>query len=196
MLNIFGEQKYNKNRLNTAKRFFLKNYYDILGLQKNSTKLEIKKAYRILAFKFHPDKNPSVIENEQFKQINEAYSILSDEFKRRNYDLNYEYISDSLNSKKPRDEAYYNKYQRGRNANYRKPNYPPRKKVSHRKEFRKLEYFMFYVLLSFGAIGFINSCSDLYYFGIEKSNGINGLFFSIIFSGLLIIVWKVKKNEE
>jgi curved DNA-binding protein CbpA len=174
----------------------LKNYYDILGLEKNSSQIEIKKAYRILAFKFHPDKNPSELENEQFKQINEAYSVLGDEYKRRNYDLNFNYLNDSLSRKKPRDQAYYNKYQRGRNTNYKKQNFQPKKKVSHRKEFKKLEYFMFYVLLSFGVIGFINSCSDLYYIGMEKSNGINGLFFSITFSVLLILVWRVKQNEE
>lgn len=174
----------------------MKNYYDILGLKKNSTQLEIKKAYRVLAFKFHPDKNSSAIESEKFKQINEAYSVLGDEYKRRNYDLNYGYVSASLNNKKPRDQAYYNKYQRGRNTTHKKQNVRAQKKVSHRKEFRKLEYFMFYVLLSFGILGFINSCLDLYYIGIEKSNGINGLFFSIIFSVLLVLVWKVKKNEE
>ena len=174
----------------------MKNYYSILGLSKNSTQLEIKKAYRILAFKFHPDKNPSELENEQFKQINEAYSILGNEFKRRNYDLNWGYLNDSIGSRKPRDESYYNKYQRGRNVQHKKSNYRRKKKVSHRKEFKKLEYFMFYVLLSFGVLGFINSCKDLYYFGVEKSNGINGLFFSITFSVLLVLVWRVKKDEE
>jgi len=63
------------------------NYYDILGVQKDATTAEIKKAYRKLAMKWHPDKNPDNTEAEQkFKDISEAAAILTDEDKRRNYD--------------------------------------------------------------------------------------------------------------
>jgi molecular chaperone DnaJ len=64
-----------------------KNYYDILGVSKNSSQDEIKKAYRKLAVQFHPDKNPDNREaEEKFKEANEAYEVLSDEVKRKNYD--------------------------------------------------------------------------------------------------------------
>ena len=64
------------------------NYYEILGLDKNATQDDIKKAYRKLAIKYHPDKNLDNPEAEEnFKIINEAYSILSDDSKRRIYDL-------------------------------------------------------------------------------------------------------------
>jgi DnaJ-class molecular chaperone len=62
----------------------LENYYEILGVSKDSTKAEIKKAYRKLATKYHPDKNPNGA--EQFKKIAEAYSILGDDIKRAKYD--------------------------------------------------------------------------------------------------------------
>ena len=66
----------------------MSNYYEILGVSKNATADEIKKAYRTLAFKYHPDRNPGNAEaEEKFKQISAAYDVLGDEAKRRNYDL-------------------------------------------------------------------------------------------------------------
>jgi curved DNA-binding protein len=59
-------------------------YYGILGINKNATKEEIKNAYRILAKKYHPDKNQNDI--DKFKKINEAYKILSDLNKKKDYD--------------------------------------------------------------------------------------------------------------
>ncbi len=60
-----------------------KNYYKILGVEKNATPEAIKKAYRELAHKYHPDKGGDA---ERFKEINEAYQILSDKDKRAQYD--------------------------------------------------------------------------------------------------------------
>ena len=59
-------------------------YYEILGVKKDASKDEIKKAYWRLAQKYHPDKSGG--EAEKFKKINEAYQILSDEEKRAQYD--------------------------------------------------------------------------------------------------------------
>ena len=64
-----------------------KNYYDILGVSKNASDDEIKKAYRVLAKKYHPDLNPGNAEAaEKLKEVNQAYSVLSDKTKRQNYD--------------------------------------------------------------------------------------------------------------
>lgn len=63
-----------------------KDFYKTLGIEKNASAEEIKKAYRKLAVKFHPDKNKSKDAEEKFKEISEAYDVLSNPQKRQNYD--------------------------------------------------------------------------------------------------------------
>jgi molecular chaperone DnaJ len=63
-----------------------RDYYEVLGVSKNATEAELKKAYRKLAMKHHPDKAGGPDDEAKFKEINEAYSILSDSTKRKNYD--------------------------------------------------------------------------------------------------------------
>ena len=64
-----------------------RDYYEVLGVQKGASDDEIKKAFRKLAVKYHPDKNPGDKEAEaKFKEANEAYSVLSDKTKRARYD--------------------------------------------------------------------------------------------------------------
>src|SRR3979411_1463478 len=64
-----------------------RDYYEILGVTKSATEVEIKKAYRKVAIQFHPDKNPGNKEaEEKFKEAAEAYEVLSDADKRAQYD--------------------------------------------------------------------------------------------------------------
>lgn len=63
-----------------------KDYYEVLGVQKGANKDQIKDAYRKLALQFHPDRNKSPEAEGRFKEISEAYAVLSDDEKRRQYD--------------------------------------------------------------------------------------------------------------
>ncbi len=64
-----------------------KSYYDILEIDQHATIADIKKSFRLLALKHHPDKNKSNESHQKFLQIVEAYEVLSDENSRRKYDL-------------------------------------------------------------------------------------------------------------
>src|SRR5437667_8109968 len=64
-----------------------RDYYDTLGVQRNASEEDIKKAYRKLARQYHPDRNPGDKQAEQqFKEVQEAYDVLSDKTKRTQYD--------------------------------------------------------------------------------------------------------------
>ncbi|WP_156509116.1 DnaJ domain-containing protein, partial [Oleiphilus sp. HI0132] len=64
-----------------------RDYYEVLGIERSADAKEVKKAYRRLAMKYHPDRNPDDAQaEEKFKEATEAYEILSDEQKRGAYD--------------------------------------------------------------------------------------------------------------
>src|SRR3989344_4403854 len=63
-----------------------RDYYEVLGVSKSASTEELKRAYRKLALEWHPDKNKSANANEKFKEINEAYAVLSDPQKKQTYD--------------------------------------------------------------------------------------------------------------
>ncbi|MFH1835924.1 MAG: molecular chaperone DnaJ [Methanobacteriota archaeon] len=63
-----------------------RDYYDVLGVERGASKEDVKKAYRKLAKKYHPDVNKSAEAEEKFKELSEAYEVLADSSKRQNYD--------------------------------------------------------------------------------------------------------------
>ncbi len=76
----------------------MKDFYQILEIDKNASGDEIKSAFRKKAMKYHPDKNPDDKEaEEKFKEINEAYETLSDPVKKQHYDIGPEYHSADMN---------------------------------------------------------------------------------------------------
>lgn len=72
-----------------------RDYYDVLGVSRSASTSEIKKAFRTLAMKYHPDRNKAPDATEKFREINEAYEVLSDDNKRKIYD---QFGHDGLNN--------------------------------------------------------------------------------------------------
>jgi molecular chaperone DnaJ len=64
-----------------------RDYYEVLGVQNNASKEEIKNSYRKLALQYHPDRNKEPTAEEKFKELSEAYAVLSDDEKRKRYDM-------------------------------------------------------------------------------------------------------------
>ena len=62
-----------------------RDYYEVLGVERGASDAELKKAYRRLAMKYHPDRNKAPDAEEKFKEIAEAYAVLSDPKKRAQY---------------------------------------------------------------------------------------------------------------
>jgi curved DNA-binding protein len=81
-------------------------YYKVLGVEKGADQEEVKKAYRKLAMKYHPDRNPDNREaEEKFKKISEAYAVLSDPEKRKQYDT---YGSDQFSQRYSQEDIFRN----------------------------------------------------------------------------------------
>ena len=100
-----------------------KDYYKILGVERNSSAEEIKKSYRKLALQFHPDKNPNNREAEaKFKEIAEAYDVLSNPDKKSKYDFSGSFFQTAGSNPFSRYDNYWNdmfakreKYKKGQN---------------------------------------------------------------------------------
>jgi molecular chaperone DnaJ len=79
-----------------------RDYYEVLGVSKNASKDEVKRAYRKLALQYHPDRNKSPEAEEKFKELSEAYAVLSDDTKRKQYDqfghagINSQYTTEDI----------------------------------------------------------------------------------------------------
>jgi molecular chaperone DnaJ len=100
-----------------------KDYYRILGVERNASSEEIKKSYRKLALQYHPDKNPNNKESEsRFKEIAEAYDVLSNPDKKSKYDFSGSFFQSAGSNPFARYDSYWNdmftkrdKYKKGQN---------------------------------------------------------------------------------
>jgi curved DNA-binding protein len=98
-VNIIVDNTFNFNLLE-----FMKDYYSVLGVKKNASEEEIKKAYRKKAMKYHPDRNKDNPKaEEKFKDISEAYAVLSDKKKKAQYD---QYGSEGFHQRYSQDDIF------------------------------------------------------------------------------------------
>ncbi|MDH5367715.1 MAG: J domain-containing protein [Cyclobacteriaceae bacterium] len=118
----------------------MKNYYKILEVSNNATQEEIKRSYRKLALKYHPDKTTYSGAGELFAQINEAYNVLGKKESRALYDL--QRIKPPIH---PSNQSTRNPYARRRsNTNRRRPVYKPKIDVTpYIKHFKRISFVCF-----------------------------------------------------
>lgn len=166
-------------------------YYQILGISRESTAEQIRRAYRIRAKLLHPDINKKENSKQLFQLLNEAYQVLINPEKRRWYDFKLKYPSTtgmrtrSHNRPVPNYESYYRAYTQ----------YQQQKK--HEEETfwwaRKiLDNFLFYFLVISGALAI--------FFGIiqlidEEEKGVGGIVFGIWFLLLLFYGWNLMNKR-
>jgi hypothetical protein len=83
----------------------MKDYYEILSVRRTATAHEIKRAYRLLAVRYHPDKNPDPVAEQFFKEINEAYQVLGDPVERQLYDNRFINNTEPVEYETPRTQS-------------------------------------------------------------------------------------------
>lgn len=103
-------------------------YYALLGVSQSANFQEIKKSYRKLAKKYHPDRNKSPLAEETIKKINEAFEILSDRRKRKQYDLEASNIYDANDSFEEKEENLSEQIPRNSHS-FKKPE--PKSNLGH-----------------------------------------------------------------
>lgn len=178
----------------------MKDYYKILGIDRNSTEIEIKRAYRKMALKYHPDVNDDINATALFKDVNEAYRTLGNATKKRHYDFYFANGSEvKLNEKYRQDKGrkYGTAYRNQNNNNQNKANTYHRKK-EERPDFSKMENWMFGSLVIIGLFAIVLSIRELYNNEIEDLNAFTGIIFGLLFTFLLLYSWTqiFRKKKE
>jgi curved DNA-binding protein CbpA len=169
----------------------LKDYYKILEINRDSTALEIKKAYRKLALRYHPDVNNDVQATAMFKDLNEAYRTLGNVTKKRHYDFYYASGREvKLDDKYRQDNGRkYGTAYRSQNQTKQHKNQSKSGKKEERPDFSKMENWMFGSLVVIGVFAIFLSVRDLYYNEIEDLNAFTGVLFGLLFTFLLVYSW-------
>ncbi|MBC7418281.1 MAG: DnaJ domain-containing protein, partial [Pedobacter sp.] len=143
-------------------------FYEVLGVTQFASDADIKKAFKTLAKKYHPDKNPGVkFYEEHFKKINEAYQTLSNPQARKAYDLRMYYGPNTP----PPSQQYRQSTNQQRSTSQKKTTYTNYKKPSaNRSEASQKKLNTYYVYIGIGAFVFILGCAWFYNFMNEYAS--------------------------
>lgn len=129
------------------------NPYTILGVSTNSTDLEIKRAYRNLVKRYHPDRRSSESSHEQIVAINQAYDILSDPEKRAQYDRGFATLYFTPQPEEDPMEAYKREYKRKRWEREKKER---EEKLARKQAIYRVMRWLHFPVLGFGAMLMLN----------------------------------------
>ena len=177
----------------------MKDYYKILEIERNSTAIEIKRAYRKLALRYHPDVNPENEATAVFKEVNEAYRTLGNAVKKRHYDFYYASGNEvKLDNKYAQDKGrkYGTAYRNQANEKHSKGRSKPYHK-EEKTDFSVMENWMFFSLVLIGIFAIVLSIRDLYNNEIEDLNAFTGIIFGLLFTFLLIYSWtQIYRKKE
>ncbi len=182
----------------------MKDYYALLGIDANATKSDIKRNYRLLATKFHPDKNSDAGAASKFIAITEAYDVLSNRKSRTQYDLK------RWQTLKKRQEAEYsftavvppsirlrvrrNQAQQKRSINYRKAKHKSGRIIRLLSEsFYMVGRYTFHIL-GISVLGVILSSAIMQLPDIIKSGYAKGILICVVALGLLYGIFKIAEH--
>lgn len=165
-------------------------YYQILGVDRQATEQEIRRAYYRKAKLWHPDVNPSRSAKSNFQIINHAYSVLSDASRRRAYDTG---VKDPWVRNERRDYYRYGTSVR------QEPNAAGSSQRSEKQESTVrsplLDKVLFGSLLFFGISGIILGVFDVIMSSEEEVLKLTGLMTGLVFTGLLLYGWNMLRKE-
>lgn len=167
----------------------LLDYYAILGVEKTATAEQIKKTYRQQAKELHPDVSSDILATAKFQLLNEAYHILINIRKKRIYDYKLKNQIEYTRSGTYRHPDIKYKYHRRYTRKYYQNSTIKENAVFFKKKF--MDNFLFYSLLTIGLVGIIFGIFDIFYKEWMGLSNLNGIFFSICFTGILIYGWRL-----
>lgn len=169
----------------------MKDYYHILEINRNSTEVEIKRAYRKLALKYHPDINNANDATALFRDVNEAYRTLGNASKKRHYDFYYASGKEvKLDNKYTQDKGRkYGTAYRSSTPNAQGKAYTKKTKKEEKPNFTAMENWMFASLILVGLFAIFLSIRDLYHNEVEDLNAFSGIIFGLLFTFLLLYSW-------
>ncbi len=172
-------------------------YYVILGVRRNASTDEVKKAYRKQAKSLHPDVSKDALATAKFQLLNEAYHVLINLKKRRIYDytLRHRVEYNARDRRTRRDSATYNSYYKFYTGHTYSESQRQRKSTDQVYKIKTLDNVLFYTLFGIGVIGIIFGIFDIIFKEWMGLSNLNGLFFSLSFTSLLVYGWRLMGKQ-